>query len=147
MKARLVALTATIVLSSCNDNSTNADEPGKMVPPRSISSSLQASCKPIVTALVPRAAAGEVDVQLSALGKVDLFAYDTAGGLVSHSLTPMKLPPTRQELDRLVISLDGRYGDDYLPTGHYFLFWSIQDSLGTTLKQDSACYGWSHPSK
>lgn len=88
-----------------------------------------------------------VEIKFGQKGNLELFAYDSIGGQVSHSNTEFRLPATMQELETMSISWVGSNGSDYVPTGHYFLFWTITDSLGASLHKDSTCYGWVYSGK
>ncbi|MBK9578631.1 MAG: hypothetical protein IPK50_12195 [Fibrobacterota bacterium] len=150
MKAYLAPLALIGALSGCNDSPSESpmesSTPAKTTAVRTISPALQATCKPLPSpAVAARASAddsGKIIVARLRRGDMEAFIYDSMGNQVSHSLQQVSIPDSLESRE-ISILWDGRdQSHKTVPPGHYFQFWTLKDSLGTTLRQDSACVGF-----
>lgn len=150
MKAYLAPLALIGALSGCNDSPSNSPTESTTsaitTAVRTISPALQATCKPLTsTAVAARASvddSGKIVVARLDRGDLETFFYDSKGSLVSHSQLQVPIPDSLDTRE-IAILWDGRdQSHKTVPSGHYFQFWTLRDSLGATLRQDSACVGF-----
>lgn len=73
-------------------------------------------------------------------GDLETLLYDSLGILVAHSQLQVPLYDNLNTKEVMVL-WNGSNDTQPLPKGHYFQFWTLKDSLGSTLRQDSACIG------
>ncbi|HNY32375.1 MAG TPA: hypothetical protein PKO15_15930 [Fibrobacteria bacterium] len=142
MKAIFATATLTLLLVACNDSPTESEKVDTpSTTQRTISPALRAKCTPLEANPAARLAEEPVTMNLKAKGKMEVFTYDTAGTLIGHSLSEASIPDSSDHRE-IAIQWDGKSGSTYVPTGHYFMFWTLKDSLGATLRQDSTCVGF-----
>jgi hypothetical protein len=142
MRLAPIAASLLLALAACDD-----DTPSTMIEPsRPLSARLRSTCPALPAGRTAADPYTSPVVEPSPSVQVFMKIYDTNGAPVtqrSFSMQTGQYGSTPAYATNLGWDLTDAAGNP-VPTGHYFLFYTVSDTTGKALGSDSACIGVVH---
>jgi len=139
MRLAPIAASLLLILAACED-----DTPSAMIETsRPISARLRSTCPALPAGRTVADPSTAPVVEPSPTVRVFMKIYDTNGAPVtqrSFSLQTGQYGSVPAYSTNLGWDLKDASGN-FVPTGHYFLFYTLSDTTGKALGSDSACVG------